>query len=177
MSELAGLSLARVGELIRDREVSPVEVTTGVLERIDRLDGVIGAFVTVMADQALRAARAAEREIAAGVYRGPLHGVPVSLKDLISTRGVRSTAGSASMADRVPDHDAAVVERLGEAGAVIVGKAQTYEFAMGPGTVYPFGRTRNPWDLDRVTIGSSSGSAAGVCALMSYASSARNFIY
>ncbi|MEV7012105.1 amidase [Streptosporangium sp. NPDC051022] len=170
MTELAALSLARVGELIRDREVSPVEVTTGVLERIDRLDGVVGAFVTVLADRALRAARTAEREIAAGAYRGPLHGVPVSLKDLISTRGIRSTAGSASMADRVPDHDAVVVERLDDAGAVVVGKAQTYEFAMGPGTVYPFGRTRNPWDLDRVTIGSSSGSAAGVCALMSYAS-------
>ena len=121
-----------------------------------------------MAEQALDAARAAEAEIARGGYR-TLHGVPVSLKDLVFVSGVRNTAGSASMADYVPGFDAAVVERLRAAHAVIVGKAQTYEFAMGraPPTLR---QDRNPWDLERVTVGSSSGSAAGVSARMVFGS-------
>jgi aspartyl-tRNA(Asn)/glutamyl-tRNA(Gln) amidotransferase subunit A len=169
-SDVAGLSLVEVAGLLRRREVSPVAVTAEVLDRIDRLDPVLGSFVTVMAEEAVAAAKVAEAEIGRGLYRGPLHGVPVSLKDLIFVKGVRNTAGSAALADFVPGYDAAVTERLREAGAIVVGKAQTYEFAMGPGTAYPFGRTRNPWNLDRVTIGSSSGSAAAVSARLAYAS-------
>ncbi|QIZ38611.1 amidase [Saccharopolyspora sp. ASAGF58] len=167
---LGELSLAAVSGLLRRGEVSPVAVVEDALERITGLEPVVGAFVTVMGEQALAAARVAESEFSRGEYRGPLHGVPVSLKDLIFVRGVRNTAGSQAMADFVPEFDAAVVERLRAAGAIIVGKAQTYEFAMGPGTAYPFGRTRNPWDLERVTVGSSSGSAAGVSARMVFAS-------
>lgn len=168
--ELCFLSVAEVSRLIAAREVSPVSVVQATLDRIEKLDGTIGAYVTVTAETALQAAREAEGEIARGNYRGPLHGIPVSLKDIIYVKGVRNTAGSRVMYDFFPSYDATVTRKLREAGAIIVGKAQLYEFAMGPKTTYHFGRTRNPWDLDRVTTGSSSGSAAGVSAFLCHAS-------
>jgi len=168
--ELCFLSLSEVSQLIGSREVSPVAVTRAILDRIAEKDATIGAYVTVMGEAALESAREAEREIEQGRYRGPLHGVPVSLKDIIYVKGVRNTAGSKVMADFVPDHDATVTQKLRSAGAVIVGKAQLYEFAMGPKTTYHFGPTRNPWDLNRVTSGSSSGGAAGVSAFLCYGS-------
>lgn len=168
--QLSFLSLRELSRLIASREVSPVEVLEAQLERIAKLDGTIGAYVTLLADSARASARQAETEIARGAYRGPLHGVPISLKDIIYVRGVRNTAGSRILQDFVPDHDATVTSKLVEAGAVIVGKAQLYEFAMGPRTEYYFGPTRNPWDLDRVTTGSSSGSAAGISASLCYGS-------
>lgn len=164
------VSLVEAARLVRSGEVSPVALVKAALERIDAVEPVVGAFVTVMAEEALAAARVAEDEIVRGAYRGPLHGIPVSLKDLIFVKGVRNTAGSLAMEHFVPDFDAAVVERLRAGGAIILGKAQTYEFAMGPGTAYPFGRTRNPWDVERVTVGSSSGSAAGVSTGLVFAS-------
>ena len=163
--DLTALSLAEVAAQVRDRRVSPVELTQACLQRIDALEPAINAFITVTAEAALAAARAAEREIASGVYRGPLHGIPVAVKDLFDTAGVRTTAGSKILADNVPSVDAGAVERLKAAGAVILGKLNLHEFAYGATGVNPhYGAARNPWDGDRITGGSSSGSGAAVAA-------------
>jgi aspartyl-tRNA(Asn)/glutamyl-tRNA(Gln) amidotransferase subunit A len=143
---------------IRKKEISPVELTTAVLERIAAIDAKVKAFITVMADEARAAAKAAEAAITRGRYLGPLHGIPVAVKDLYYTRGVKTTAGSKILADFVPDHDAAAVERLKQAGAIIIGKANTHEFAMSTWTP----PTRNPWDLERIPGGSSGGSGAAL---------------
>ena len=159
-------SIARVAALIERREISPVELTEATLERIEALDAQLHAFTTVSADFALRQARLAENEIAAGNYRGPLHGIPYAAKDLIDTGGIRTTCGSKILRDRVPAGNATVIRRLHEAGAVLVGKLVMTEFA-GIGyhpTVVP---PRNPWNADHWTGQSSSGSgvatAAGLC--------------
>lgn len=144
-------------------EISPVEAVRVVLERVGADE--TNAFVTVTGERALEEAERAEREMAAGRYRGPLHGVPVALKDIVYTRGVRTTMGSAFFEDYVPDHSATVAEKLEEAGAVLVGKTNTHEFAYGPtGDSSYFGPTRNPRDLARITGGSSGGSGAAVAA-------------
>lgn len=156
------LSLHETAHNIRERELSPVELTESVLGRIGDVDGRVGAFVTVTADHARRAARDAEKEIAGGGYRGPLHGVCVGVKDLVDTAGIRSTSSSRTRSDHVPAADAAVVERLGAAGAVMVGKTHTHEYAYG--VITP--TTRNPWNLERVPGGSSGGSGAAVAARM-----------
>src|SRR3990172_8497428 len=141
------MSLADVGALIRSKQVAPVEVTAQALARIEQFNPRLNAFWTVTADLAREQARAAETEIIKGEYRGPLHGVPVALKDLIYTRGIRTTAGSKILADFVPDADATVVERLRQAGAVLVGKTALHEFAYGITNDNPhFGPTPNPWD-------------------------------
>ena len=115
--DLCDLPLLDVAEQIRTRQVSPIDVTKGVMARIDALDDTINAFVTVLTEQALDDAREAEREILAGRYRGPLHGVPVSIKVIFATQGIRTTAGSRVLANHIRDHDATVVERLRRAGA------------------------------------------------------------
>lgn len=167
--DICDIPLVDIAARIRSRQVSPVDVTEAVIERIDALNGSLNAFITVLADDARVQARAAESEILAGTYRGPLHGVPVSVKDLFATRGIRTTAGSRVLADFVPDEDAAVVERLRDAGAVLVGKNNMLEFAYA--SVHPdYGPTPNPWDLTRSTSGSSSGSGAAVAAGMGYGS-------
>lgn len=168
--DLCFLSISEAARAVSRREVSPVDLVEAVLERIGRLDGTVGAYVTVMGEAALESARQAEQEITRGEYRSPLHGIPVSLKDIIFVKGVPNMAGSRVLAGFVPDYDATVTERLRSAGAVMLGKAQMYEMAMGPKTTYHCGRTRNPWDLDRVTTGSSSGSAAGVAAGLAHGS-------
>ena len=146
-----------------------MEVAETVLRRIEERNGELNAFVTVMAEAALEDARRAEAEIRAGRYRGPLHGVPVGLKDLIETRGVRTTMGSAFFKDHFPAADATVVELLKDAGAVLVGKTNTHEFAFGPiGDRSFFGATRNPHDLARIPGGSSAGSGAAVAAGLVY---------
>jgi aspartyl-tRNA(Asn)/glutamyl-tRNA(Gln) amidotransferase subunit A len=157
---LARATIAGLAPRIRKKEISPVAVTEAVLDRIAAVDGKVKAYITVMRDEARAAARAAEEAIAAGNYLGPLHGIPVAVKDLFYTRGVKTTAGSKILASFVPDHDAAVVERLKRAGAIVVGKANTHEFAMNTWTP----PTRNPWDLDRIPGGSSGGSGAAVAA-------------
>ena len=168
-SELCMASLAAVAARIARREVSPVEVTRLVLARIERLDPQLNAFITVTAEAAIRAARVAESQIARGQYRGPLHGVPISVKDLFLTRGVRTTAGSRILAEQIPNVDATVVRKLRTAGAILVGKANMLEFAYGE--ICPtFGPSRNPWNLEYGTNGSSSGSAAAVAAGLGYAS-------
>jgi aspartyl-tRNA(Asn)/glutamyl-tRNA(Gln) amidotransferase subunit A len=159
------LHLFQLADRIRRGDVSPVTVTEAALAWIETVDPRLNAFVTVVADDALEAARAAERDIAAGRYRGPLHGVPVGVKDLCETAGVRTTAGSALLADWIPDRDAAVVRKLRAAGAVIVGKLNLHELAYGvTGVNTHTGTVRNPWDPERITGGSSSGSAAAVAA-------------
>jgi amidase len=166
VDDLCTGSLGEVAQLIAKRQVSPVEVTTAMLARIERFDEKLHSYLTVTAEQALAAARAAEAEIARGAYRGPLHGVPIGIKDLCATRGVRTTCGSAVFADAVPAHDATVVRRLAAAGAISLGKLNLTEFAlMGYHPSMP--RPYNPWDVRRDTGGSSSGSgaatAAGLC--------------
>ncbi|GEL17982.1 amidase [Pseudonocardia asaccharolytica DSM 44247 = NBRC 16224] len=156
------LRLSEAAERIRSRELSPVELTDSVLGRIEALDERVGAFAAVMGDRAVGAARAAEQEIAGGRYRGPLHGVCIAVKDLLDTAGVPTTSSSRTRADNVPAANAAVVDHLEAAGAVIVGKTHTHEFAYG--VITP--TTRNPWDLDRIPGGSSGGSGAAVAARM-----------
>jgi aspartyl-tRNA(Asn)/glutamyl-tRNA(Gln) amidotransferase subunit A len=162
---LLGLELAELARLLESRVASPVEVTEAALARIEEVEPALRAFITVTAADARAAARTAEQEIAAGHHRGPLHGVPVAVKDLCETRGVPTTAGSSFLREWVTERDATVVRRLREAGAVILGKLNLHEFAFGATGINPhFGTARNPWDLERVTGGSSSGSAAAVAA-------------
>jgi aspartyl-tRNA(Asn)/glutamyl-tRNA(Gln) amidotransferase subunit A len=165
--DLCYLSAAEQGRLIRDRRLSPVELVSACLERIGRYDGVLRAYITVLAEQALAQAREAEREIAAGRYRGPLHGIPFGVKDQLCTRGIRTTLGSKILADWVPDHDAAVIERLRAAGAILIGKENLHEFGKGGTNVFPFGQPRNPWHPAHNPASSSSGTgiapAAGLC--------------
>jgi len=161
------LTLLEAAEQIRARKISPVELTRQCLARIERLNPTLNAFITVTADTALEQARRAESEITAGKYRGPLHGIPIGLKDLFDTAGVRTTAASNQYRERVPAEDAEVVRRLKNGGAVILGKLNMHEFAFGmSGVVSAFGPARNPWNAERITGGSSSGSAAAVAAGM-----------
>jgi aspartyl-tRNA(Asn)/glutamyl-tRNA(Gln) amidotransferase subunit A len=163
------LSIADASGLLRRKEISPVELTTSCLRRIEQLNPTINAFITVLAESALDQARVAETEILAGEWRGPLHGIPIGLKDLIDTAGIRTTCGSALFADRVPNEDAEVVRLLKNAGAILIGKQNMQEFAWG-GTSSSsyFGPVRNPWDTDRIAGGSSGGSAAAVAAEMCF---------
>jgi aspartyl-tRNA(Asn)/glutamyl-tRNA(Gln) amidotransferase subunit A len=165
------LTIAEMAPLIRRRKVSPVELTDFFLERISRFNPSLNAFLTVTADLARKQSRQAEKEIAAGKYRGALHGIPISLKDLFYTRGVRTTAGSKILRRFVPRENAFAVERLFRAGAVLLGKTNLHEFAYGVTSINPhFGAVRNPWDPDRIAGGSSGGSAAAVSAGLCLAS-------
>lgn len=168
---LEKLTISQVGREIRGGAVPPVELTRLVLARIRRLNPILNAYVTVMQDQALAAAERARQEIDAGQYRGPLHGIPVSIKDNIAVKGVPATAGSRTLAEWTPDYDATVVRRLKDAGAVILGKTQMHEWAKSSHTNNVFyGPSRNPWDTARATGGSSGGSAAAVAACLGLAS-------
>ena len=159
-----------VGSLIQSRQISPVELTAETLERIAQLNPRLNAFLTVTDELAKEQARAAEAEILAGNYRGPLHGVPVAVKDLFFTRGVRTTAGSKILANFVPDFDSTVVEKLRQAGAVLVGKTALHELAYGVTNDNPhFGPTRNPWNPERTSGGSSGGSGVAVASGMAFA--------
>ena len=159
------LTIAGVAPRIAAREVSPVELTACYLDRVKRLNPVLNAYSTVMEDDALAAAREAEQEIGGGRYRGPLHGIPVSIKDNLAVKGYPTTAGSQILKDWKPDFDATVVARLREAGAIVLGKNNMHEWAGGGTTMNPyFGTTYNPWDTSRVPGGSSGGSAAAVAA-------------
>jgi aspartyl-tRNA(Asn)/glutamyl-tRNA(Gln) amidotransferase subunit A len=163
-------TISELSQRLRRREISPVEITQDCLERIERLNPALNAFITVTGESAVAEARRAEAEILRGEWRGPLHGVPVALKDLIDTAGVRTTAASALYKDRVPDQDAEVVRRLRQAGAVIVGKNNLHEFAYGGSSLVSyFGDVHNPWDLGRIAGGSSGGSAAAVVAGLAFA--------
>jgi len=162
-------TLSQTADLLLHRQVSPVEVTRALLERIEQIDGSLRSYATVMADHALTAARRAEEEIADGRYRGPLHGVPIAVKDLCFTSGVPTMGGAAVLADHIPCFDATVVARLEAAGAVLLGKLNLTEGAMG-GYNPKFPIPKNPWDLDRWCGASSSGSAAATAAGLCYGS-------
>ncbi len=168
MNELSTIS--EVASRLRRKEISPIELTRESLTRIEKLNPSLNAFITVMGESALGEASRAEAEIARGNWRGPLHGIPVALKDLIDTAGVRTTSGSAFHEKRVPDEDAEVTRRLRHAGAVIVGKNNLHEFAYGGSSlVSHFGNVHNPWDPSRIAGGSSGGSSAGVVSGMVFA--------
>ena len=165
--DLTRLSISEVSELIKSSQVSPVDLVEATLARIDELDGTINSYITVMGDQARQAAREAERRIRAGEYLGPLHGVPIGLKDIINTKDVLTTYGSKIHANFVPDHDATVTQRLSAAGAVIVGKHGMFEYACAPPNPL-YGPSRNPWNTGRSCGGSSSGTGAAIAAYMCY---------
>ena len=164
------LSIDEAGRALRAGTLSPVDLTRACLARIEALNPSLNAYITVTGDSALAEAGQAGREIAAGRWRGPLHGIPVALKDLIDTAGVRTTAASALYEGRIPTEDAAVVERLRVAGAVLLGKHNLHEFAYGASSVAShFGPVANPWDPASIAGGSSGGSAAAVSAGLCFA--------
>ena len=165
MNSLISLSLHQASEAIRARKISSRELTNAYLARIERLGPSVNAFITVLANQARADADILDTELARGNYRGPLHGIPVAVKDLFDTRGVKTTAGSQILRDRVPDADAFVIGRLRESGAVLLGKLNMHEFAYGVTNENPhFGNARNPWNLEHLTGGSSGGSGAAIAA-------------
>ncbi|MGH2411475.1 MAG: amidase, partial [Chloroflexota bacterium] len=163
-TSLPSLTMHAAADLLAQRRISSVELTTAILDRVARVDDRVHAFITVLADRALYQAEAADRRLAQGAG-GPLTGIPLALKDVLCLAGERTTAGSRILEHFVPPYSATVVEKLAEAGAVFVGKTNLDEFAMGSSTEHSaFFPTRNPWDLDRVPGGSSGGSAAAVAA-------------
>jgi aspartyl-tRNA(Asn)/glutamyl-tRNA(Gln) amidotransferase subunit A len=165
--ELAWLSAWELAERLARRAISPVEVIDACLARAERLNPHLNAFLTVLAEPARDAARRAEQELVRGERRGPLHGVPVAVKDIVYTRGVRTTMGSRIFGDFVPGEDATVVERLRDAGAIVLAKAHTHEFAYGPTSNNPhYGPCRNPWNRQCIPGGSSGGSAVSVAAAL-----------
>jgi len=162
---LCHLTIAEAAPRIRSGTLSPVELTRAFLERIDTLNETLFAYVTVCHERALADAERAEQEIANGVYRGPLHGIPVALKDIYDTAGILTTSGSHLHAGRIPAEDCEVARRLRDAGAVLLGKLTTHEFALGgPSWDLPSPPARNPWNTERFTGGSSSGSGAATAA-------------
>jgi aspartyl-tRNA(Asn)/glutamyl-tRNA(Gln) amidotransferase subunit A len=168
-SNVSQLSLSEASQLVHSKKVSPVELTHECLSRIERLNPKLNAFITVTADSALSEARQAEAEIQHDRWRGPLHGIPIALKDLVDTAGVRTTAGSGVFKDRVPIQDAEIVRRLKAVGAVFLGKLNLHECAYGGSSAISyFSPVHNPWNLDYSPGGSSGGSAAAVAAQLCY---------
>ena len=167
-NDLGYLSIAEAAAGLRDKKFSAAELTDACLKRIDAVDGKLHSFITLTADLALQQARRAEQELRSGKDRGPLHGIPIALKDLYATKGIRTTCHSAVLQDWVPDYDATTVVKLAEAGTILLGKLGMHEFAFGgPSLDAPFPAVRNPWNTAHITGGSSSGSgaalAAGLC--------------
>ena len=160
---LLNLTIKDLSELISAREISPVDLIESMLERIAKLNPMLNAFITVLEDSARQDAKNADLLIKEGKYRGPLHGIPVSLKDLIYVKGARSTSGSKILSNFVPQYDSTVVKKLKEAGAIIIGMNNTHEFACGITNINPhYGSSKNPWDIHRMSGGSSGGSAVAV---------------
>jgi aspartyl-tRNA(Asn)/glutamyl-tRNA(Gln) amidotransferase subunit A len=169
--ELAFLSIEEAARLLRGRKVSPVELVDATLGQIERWNPNVNAFITVLGDEARRQARRAERELRRSSPRGPLHGIPISLKDNIYTKGIRTTAGSKILSGFVPATNSTIADRLAHAGAILLGKTNLHEFAYGISSENPhFGPARNPWARDSITGGSSGGSAAAVATGMGYGS-------
>src|SRR5262252_7737343 len=169
-AELDIEDIATIHNRIRTQKLSPVEVLAGCLKRIEQVNPQLNAFITVLADQALAQATAAEAEIKAGKWRGPLHGIPVAIKDFYDTAGIKTTAAFERFKDRVPHKDAVGVAKLKEAGAVIIGKTNMHRLGEGTtGLDSYFGPVHNPWSPQHIAGGSSSGSAAAVATGMCYA--------
>ena len=168
-AKLPALTLAEASAAIQGRTATSTDLVKALLDRINALNPLVNCYITVMATEALAQAAKLDAELSAGRSRGPLHGVPIALKDNIDTAGVRTTAASPMFKDRVPGEDAEIVRRLKAAGAVIIGKLNLHEFAFGcTGDISYFGPARNPWSLDRVTGGSSSGSGGAVAARLAF---------
>jgi len=169
--ELAFLSIEEAARLLRRREISPVELVDVALARIERWSADLNVYLTVLADAARKQTKQAEREIRRGKIRGPLHGIPISLKDNFWTRGIRTTAGSKILAEFVPDKDSGAAKALAVAGAILLGKTNMHEFAYGITGENPhYGASRNPWAPERISGGSSGGSAVAVATGMGFAS-------
>src|SRR5437879_6282481 len=162
--ELLSFDVVELAEKFRAHELSPIQVTEAYLARIQATEPHLHAYITITDELARTAAREAEAEIMAGRWRGPFHGVPVALKDLCNTKGTLTTSGSRVLAHHVPDHDATVWARLAAQGAVLLGKLNMHEFACGGTAATAWGTTLNPYDIERVPGGSSSGSAAAIVA-------------
>jgi aspartyl-tRNA(Asn)/glutamyl-tRNA(Gln) amidotransferase subunit A len=164
-SDLLFMPAVAAAALIRRKKLSPVEYMDAVLAAVDRLQPRLNCFITITAEDATRAAKAAEEAVMRGDALGPLHGIPVGIKDLLPTKGVRTTFGSVAFVDNIPDRDDILVTRLRNAGAIMIGKTTTPEFGIKGQTDAPiYGVTRNPWDLNRTPGGSSGGAAAAVAA-------------
>ncbi|MGB3728112.1 MAG: Asp-tRNA(Asn)/Glu-tRNA(Gln) amidotransferase subunit GatA, partial [Thermodesulfobacteriota bacterium] len=163
--ELPFLTIKEASELLKKKELSPVELTQSILERINKIDDNLNSYVTVLAEKALESAKKAEEDITNGNYLGPLHGIPLGLKDIFITKDITTTCSSKMLENFIPPYDATVTEKLLNSGAVIVGKNNMDEFAMGSSTETSyFGPTKNPWDIERVPGGSSGGSASATAA-------------
>jgi aspartyl-tRNA(Asn)/glutamyl-tRNA(Gln) amidotransferase subunit A len=163
--ELFGLTIGQASTALKARELSAVELTQNYLERIAQLNPGLNAYITVSQERALDDARQADAEIAAGKLRGPLHGIPIALKDLYDTAGIRTTGGSLILADNIPQHDCTAAQKLRAAGTILLGKLNTHEFAYGVTTNNPHtGPTRNPWNREHIPAGSSGGSGAAIAA-------------
>ncbi|PID01769.1 Asp-tRNA(Asn)/Glu-tRNA(Gln) amidotransferase GatCAB subunit A [Sporosarcina sp. P2] len=171
MSEILFETIESVGSLIQKKKVSPVELTKLSLARIKEYDPTLKAFITVMEDEAINQARVLESELQNGEIRGPLHGIPIAVKDILQTAGARTTGGSKIFKNWIPDEDATAVHRMKEAGAIIIGKANLHEFAMGATTENPhYGSAKNPWDITKIPGGSSGGSAVATATGMAFGS-------
>jgi aspartyl-tRNA(Asn)/glutamyl-tRNA(Gln) amidotransferase subunit A len=167
-NSILDFDLTTLSNAYKEKRVSPVEVLQLTLEKIKELDDRYHAYITVCYENALEEARKAEKEINDGRIKSPLHGVPIALKDLFYTKNVKTTMGSGAYKDFVPDYDATVVSKLKQAGAILIGKTNTHEFAYGPTGDYSyFGPIRNPYDVSKMAGGSSGGSAAAVAASLS----------
>jgi aspartyl-tRNA(Asn)/glutamyl-tRNA(Gln) amidotransferase subunit A len=168
--DISNLTIKHLSKLIASRQISCVEVVEATIERIQKLNPKLNAFITILDESAKREAEHADSLIKQGKYLGPLHGIPISLKDLVYVKGVRSTSGSKILADFVPDYDSTVTKRLRKAGAIIVGTNNLHEFASGITGINPhYGPSKNPWDTARMSGGSSGGSAVAVSSGMSLA--------
>ena len=165
-SQIPFISATELAALIKSKTVSPVEATEAYLERIPQVDGKLNSYITITGERAMDDARKAEQEIVGGNYRGPMHGMPIAIKDQVYTKGILTTGGSTILKDFIPDEDATVVTKLNDAGAVLLGKLNMSEFAMGDSFEHPYGRPHNPWDLDRNPGTSSSGSGAATSAFL-----------
>ena len=170
-SDLLQLTISELAPKIQAKEVSPVELTEAALARAERLQSSLNTFITITYDQARRQAKEQEAALMRGEYRGPLHGIPIGIKDNIDTAGIRTTVGSKALANQVPDEDALVVTKCKEAGAIILGKENLEEFAAGStSNNLHYGAVHNPWNLDHIPGGSSGGGGANVAARVTFAS-------
>lgn len=165
-NELVFMNARELAASIKSKKVSPVEVVRAYLDRIQELNPKVNAFITVTGDQALDRARQAEKDIRAGKYLGPLHGIPYAPKDILATKGILTTNGSKVTPDWKPDYESTITDRLNKAGAILIGKINLLEFAMGSGVLSGFGPARNPWNVEYSPSGSSSGSGSAIAAYM-----------
>ena len=170
-SDLLKLTISEIAPMIQAREVSPVDLTEAALAEAERRQPTLNSFITILHEQAMAQAEQAEEALSRGEYLGPLHGIPIGIKDNIATRGITTTVGSKVLKDNVPDEDAEVVRRCKDAGAIILGKENLEEFAAGATSNNPhYGAVHNPWDLDHIPGGSSGGGGANVAAGVTFAS-------